>query len=115
MDYKYNPNEFLFGPEAIAYKKVQLIVDAMLKSKKEEIINDIKKNDVDLLCHILISRGKGRKPVIPEAVYLNNINRMIQETDAMQESLQNAQPNTIISDNHIFNNKIYKRSTEEIN
>ncbi len=110
LDYNYNPNEILFGPELIGYKKIQLKVAEMMASGKKDVVEDLVHEDVELLSHILVCRGKGIKPTIPEAVYLKNLNRIIQEIDAMNESLANATPNSVVVDNHIYNNKLYKRS-----
>lgn len=103
--YNFTTVDVMYGPSIAAYTRVQTKSMELIASS-EDAKKDISGEDVMLLSHILAVKSGAVEPAIPEAVILKNLDKMLQETDEMVESIATAE--TQISTDE-FGKRVYKR------
>lgn len=108
--YNYTKDDILTGCGLQVYNMVQMKVRDLMESDDENTKACLEQKDIDLLCHILVSRFKGTQTAIAEAAAMRYLDEIVTSTDEVNGALLNCPSDSIvINNNSRYNHRLYSR------
>lgn len=104
-EFEYTEEDVLLGPGVLTLQEIVKIED---KYKGE-----IDETTLNLLKHLVISRNKGHYCAVPEAVVLNHIDQILQETEEVNSILATLGDNGYVNRYYQQRSRLYKVPAEK--
>ena len=106
--YTYTPEDVLIGPAIKSYAEIYNKAKELSNSEKDEEKIDISKEELDMICHIVLSTCRGFSPAILEGTIIKNLDMTLREMDSILNSLEGVKECSIINGINTKSKRLYK-------
>lgn len=110
--YEHTVTDLMYGSSVASYTNVQMKITE-LAADNQDFIKEADFEKIMMLSHILVAKGGAVKPAIPEAAALMRLDTMIQEIDAMNESIKGSIETIVMAKPQgYYGKRFYKRESQ---
>lgn len=110
--YEHTVTDLMYGSAIASYTNVQMKMTELAASN-QDFVKEADFEKIMMLAHILVTKGGTVKPSIPEAAALMRLDTMIQEIDAMNESIIDSMDTIVMAKPQgYYGKRFYKRESQ---